>query len=142
MSNNKQFADGLNGDNNNLMQVDVRPSLALGHVYTEKLKHEKAVPSGAVAVVIDSILEVSGADELYFITGGAFPATTVTVQFYLGKYEDATAAAAISVPLGTAGEFAKTAITIPDAPFDTHIKVTCSFTGGDYELFLGKKGLS
>lgn len=128
-------------DNDKASVVDLRSMVTGVGIYTKKgVANKEYADSGTVD--IDTFVDVSGADEVYLITGGAFPATTVTVTFYRGEYKDATGATAVSVPLGTAEEFASTSVTVPNAGFSTRMKVTCSFTGGDYELFLGKKGLS
>ena len=138
----KQMANATILDDVNSTQVDVRShSVGVG-IYTLKGVAKKEYGGTGATVVVNQKYDISGAETIQLITGGAFPATTVTVKFYRGAYEDAATAEAVSVPLGTASEFAVTEVTVPNAGFNTHMNVSCTFTGGAYELFLGKKGLS
>ena len=117
-----------------VQQVDLTPALSGFKVYPENYALTGSVD-------LDTNGSVSGADSLYIITGGDCPAMTLTAQFlFNGKQIGSDVS--ISVPAQTDGKVHYTEISFTDLTFAETINLTGTIVGGDYFIFLGKKGLS
>ena len=134
--NKKAMWDKFNGGDPDNLQIDVRPSMSRSKVYPAK---DNTPATGSVK--INQKFSTLGADTVELLMCGVAGTPTLTFAFYAGAYQVGSDVV-VTLTAGTVSKQTSSAIAFTDLIHCDSVLVTGTVTGGAYELWLGKQGVS